>query len=103
MTAGNRISDDPTIILIHDGVKKMVKKQDELEGHLLDPEKGYFKKVNDLETWREETIDPERKRFKAWVSKLIWLIIAGLAVGGGIFGFRLSFEPTVNQQVEQSK
>ena len=103
MVTGNRISDDPTIRAIHESVKTVVKNQEKLSEDLLDPKTGYFRKVNDLETWREETIDPERKRLKAWVTKLVWLIIAALLVGGSVFGFRLSFEPSNKQQVEQQK
>ena len=103
MVTGNRISDDPTIRAIHDSVKTVVKNQEKLQERLMDPETGYFKKVGDLEIWRHETIDPERKRFKAWVSKLIWLILAALLVGGSVFGLKLSFEPSDKQQVEQSK
>lgn len=100
---GGRISDDPIITQIHDNVKSIAANQEELSKQLLDPEKGYFRKVNDLEIWRQETIDPERKKFKSWFAKIIWMIIGALLLGGTVFGFKLSFEPSTKQQQEQKK
>jgi len=103
MGNGNRLQDDPVIQNINSNVNTILDKQSKIENYLLDPDNGYFKRVNDLEKWRNDTIDPERKKYKAVMAKIIWMIIGALIFGGGFLGLKLTFSDKPKIGIERLK
>jgi hypothetical protein len=100
--AGNRIADDPVIKNISSGINTLIDNQQKFDEYLRHPEHGLFTRVKDAERDIDD-INLERKKIKAWVTKLVWVMITALLLGGTIFGYKLSLTPTGNQQVEENK
>jgi hypothetical protein len=93
----SRFEDNPVINDINTNIKEILAEQRSQYKKLYDPETGLFtkieKRVDHLEQWKKNTIDPERKKVKNWISRLIWAALLALAGGGTFFGLKLSTGP----------
>ncbi len=89
MDKSKRLQDDPVIQSISGDVKEIKTDQKKILNYLLDPKEGVFKRIDHLETWRNETIDPERIAIKKWGWKIFWAIIFVLLTGGSVLGIKL--------------
>ena len=90
--AGMRLQDDPLIKEIHDKVDRILNKQEEFEKRLLDPEKGIYARITDLERWKQnQEKEYSFKRQLRW--RIIVAVITTLLATGGLFGYVIRFFP----------